>query len=162
VVLDSDEPKAARVCNSHQLAVAVERIHVGHDPKSRSRAFPSARYLGTLVDSFVVTFQRGIDDREPLRPQPIERSGGRHEKRPVASSVRLAVGTLACPGCDAPVAPPAGPLAPADPLGCGYCLHTARVRDFLSLAAPARPTRVDVWVRQRPRAGRRGASVRSA
>jgi hypothetical protein len=96
-----------------------------------------------------VTFQRGIDGAEPLRPQPIGRFGGRHEKRPVANSWRLAVGTLACPGCDAPLAPPQSPLSPADPLGCGFCRHSARVRDFLSLAAPARPTRVEVHVRLR-------------
>ena len=102
------------------------------------------------LDSIAVTFQRGIDGAEPLRPEHIGRLGGRHERRPATVSTRLAVGTLACPDCDAPVAPPARPLAPADPLGCGFCQHSATVRDFLSLAAPTRPTRVEVRVVQRP------------
>jgi hypothetical protein len=79
-------------------------------------------------------------------PDPVGGPGVRYERRRVARSSRLAVGTLACPDCDAPVAPPQAPLSPADPLGCGYCLHTGAVRDFLSLAAPARPTRVEVRV----------------
>jgi hypothetical protein len=75
--------------------------------------------------------------------------GGPHEERRVGRSRRLAVGTLACPACDAPVAPAAGPLAPADVLRCPYCLHHGAVRDFLSLAAPSRPARVDVRVTER-------------
>jgi hypothetical protein len=63
----------------------------------------------------------------------------------VATSSLLAVGTLACPGCDAPVVPP-GPVSPSDLIGCGFCSHAAPVRDFLSLAPPTRPTRVDVRV----------------
>jgi hypothetical protein len=99
---------------------------------------------------FVVAFQRGIDGSEPLRGEPIGRVGGRHEKRRTANSSLLAIGTLACPDCDAPVAPPV-PLAPADPLGCGFCRHSAAVRDFLSLAPPTRPTRVEVRVVERRR-----------
>jgi hypothetical protein len=91
-----------------------------------------------------VIFQPGIDGPEPLR-----RPGGRLEERRVATTSLLAIGTLACPGCDAPVAPPPGPLSPADPLGCGFCDHTGAVRDFLSLAPPTRPTRVDVRVVRR-------------
>ncbi|HEY5144477.1 MAG TPA: hypothetical protein VII98_13350 [Solirubrobacteraceae bacterium] len=71
----------------------------------------------------------------------------RHEERRIARSTHLADGTLACPACDAPVAPLQRALAPADPLGCGYCLHTGAVRDFLSLAAPTRATHVVVRVR---------------
>jgi hypothetical protein len=82
---------------------------------------------------------------------PVEGPAVRYERRRLARSSRLGVGTLACPDCDAPVAPPATPLSPADPLGCGYCLHTGAVRDFLSLAAPARPTRVEVRVVTRSR-----------
>ena len=98
-----------------------------------------------------MTFQRGIDGPEPVRPEPIGSSRARHEERRVARSSLLAMGTLACPDCDAPVAPPLSPLSPADPLGCGFCQHSAAVRDFLSLALPTRPTRVEVRVVQRLR-----------
>ena len=70
------------------------------------------------------------------------------EIRPAPSS-HLATGTLACPSCDAPVALAPGPAAPADPLGCPVCDHAGAVRDFLSLAAPSRPARVDVRVVRR-------------
>lgn len=89
-------------------------------------------------------FERGIDGPERLGQGRI----GRHEKRRVTSSARLAVGTLACPDCDAPVLPPVA-LSPADPLGCGFCRHSGAVRDFLSLDPPTRPTRVEVRVVQR-------------
>jgi hypothetical protein len=92
-----------------------------------------------------VSLQRGIDGSEPLRPEPITSLAGAGEIRPATRTFVLATGTLACPDCDAPVAP-AGPLTPADPLACPYCAHTAKVRDFLSLTAPTRPARVDVRV----------------
>jgi hypothetical protein len=98
-----------------------------------------------------VTFHRGIDGSDPVRPEPVGRLAGPYEKRRVAGSWHLAVGTLACPGCDAPVAPPARPLSPADPIGCGFCDRTGAVRDFLSLERPSRPTRVDVRVVRRAR-----------
>ncbi len=69
----------------------------------------------------------------------------RHEERRSRAS-HLAVGTLACPACDAPVVP-GGPLGPADPVACPYCDHEARVRDFLTLGEPTRPTRVVVRLR---------------
>jgi hypothetical protein len=87
---------------------------------------------------------------EPVRPDPVGRMSGTEEERRATRSSRLAGGTLACPRCDAPVAL-AGPVAPADLLGCPFCLHAATVRDFLSLAAPARPARVQVRVVQRVR-----------
>jgi hypothetical protein len=96
-----------------------------------------------------VTFQRGIDGSDPVRSEPVGRLGGGQEERRVARSSRLCTGTLACPVCDAPVAPGTGQLSPADPLGCPFCRHTAAVRDFLSLSAPARPARVEVRVVQR-------------
>jgi uncharacterized paraquat-inducible protein A len=68
-----------------------------------------------------------------------------HEERRRARSSHVASGTLACPSCDAPVAL-ARPASPADALGCPYCDHAAAVRDFLSLAAPARPAHVNVRV----------------
>ena len=71
----------------------------------------------------------------------------RHEGRRTARSTHLADATLACPACDAPVAPLPRPMSPAEPLGCGYCLHTGALREFLSLAAPTRATHVVVRVR---------------
>jgi hypothetical protein len=82
---------------------------------------------------------------EPVRPDPVGRLSGTQEERRVERSLRLATGTVACPSCDAPVLP-AGVVGPADPIGCPFCGHAAAVRDFLSLAAPARPARVEVRV----------------
>jgi uncharacterized paraquat-inducible protein A len=92
-----------------------------------------------------VAFQHGIDGSEPARPEPVSRLAGARADDLVASG-HLASGTLACPRCDAPVALGAGRVAPADPLGCPYCDHTATVRDFLSLTSPTRPARVAVRV----------------
>jgi hypothetical protein len=92
-----------------------------------------------------VALHRGIDGSEPLRPDPVARLAGPVEERRDARSTVLAVGSLACPACDAPVAP-AGPVAPADPVACPFCGHGARVRNFLSLAVPSRPARVTVRV----------------
>ncbi len=69
------------------------------------------------------------------------------EEQRLARASRVATGTLACPRCDAPVTLGAGAVSPADGIGCPFCLHTGAVRDFLSLAAPSRPTRVVVRVR---------------
>ena len=69
------------------------------------------------------------------------------EIRP-SRSTRLAGGTLACPGCDAPVAP-VGRMSPADALACPFCAHGGPLRDFLSLVAPSRPAHVEVHVRVR-------------
>jgi hypothetical protein len=77
---------------------------------------------------------------------PLGRLAGSEELRRVARSRTLATGTLACPRCDAPVAPGPRPLSPADALGCPYCHHAGAARDFLSLEAPARPARVAVRV----------------
>jgi hypothetical protein len=93
-----------------------------------------------------VSLERGFDPG-PVRPDPVGRLSGTEEERRVTRTRRLATGTLACPRCDAPVAL-AAPLAPADPLGCPFCLHAGAVRDFLSLAAPTRPARVAVRVVQ--------------
>ena len=93
-----------------------------------------------------MALHRGIDGSEPLRPEPITRLAGSYEERRSVRSWRLATGTLACPDCDAPVAPATSPLRPADPVACPYCFATGFVRDFLSLAAPTRPARVEVRV----------------
>jgi hypothetical protein len=77
---------------------------------------------------------------------PIRSPRGPEEIRRVGRSTALATGTLACPECDAPVSPGRRSLSPGDPLGCPFCGHAGAVRDFLSLAAPARPARVVVHV----------------
>jgi hypothetical protein len=78
------------------------------------------------------------------RPQPVP---GAFEHRRVVVG-RLGTGTLACPACDAPVLT-AGTVAAHDALDCPFCGHAAAVRDFLSLAHPARPARVEVRVAHR-------------
>jgi hypothetical protein len=93
-----------------------------------------------------VSFQQGIDGAEPLRPDPVGGTAETHDYRRRLNAGHLGTGTLACPRCDAPVALAAGRAAPADPLGCPYCAHTATVRDFLSLGDPTRPARVAVRV----------------
>jgi hypothetical protein len=102
-----------------------------------------------------VALFRGMDNgADPARGEPITRGAGAHEEeRRVTPSRRVATGTLACARCDAPIALTAGPVSPSDHLGCPFCSHLAPVREFLSLAAPSRPTRVEVRV-VGPRAGR--------
>jgi hypothetical protein len=92
-----------------------------------------------------VSFQRGIDGPEAIRGEPVARVADTAEQRRRAASRRVASGSFACPRCDAPVLP-AGPVAPAAALGCPYCDHVAAARDFLSLASPRRPARVEVRV----------------
>jgi hypothetical protein len=101
-----------------------------------------------------VTFLRGMDDSEPVAP-----GTGTHEKElRTARAGLIAVGTLACSRCDAPVALTGGPMSPADPIACPFCDQRARVRDFLTLGAPARPARVVVRVTTN---GRRTCSTTS-
>ena len=92
-----------------------------------------------------MSFQRGIDGPDPVGGEGLygRRAPAREELRRTTRSTRVATGTLACPHCDAPVAL-AGPVAPAAPLACPFCAHAGAVRDFLSLAPPARPARVAV------------------
>ena len=89
-----------------------------------------------------MALHRGIEDG----PEQTGRARVVEEERRIARTSLLARGTLACPSCDAPVAPTRPSLAPPDPLACPYCDHAAAVRDFLSLDAPSRPARVDVRV----------------
>ena len=77
------------------------------------------------VHSWRVLPERDFDGSEPARPEPVTRLAGARADSLVARTGHLASGTLACPRCDAPVALGAGPAAPADPLGCPYCEHTA-------------------------------------
>jgi hypothetical protein len=94
-----------------------------------------------------VAFHREIEGAARGRTQPVERLAGRHERRKAGASWHLATGTLACPACDAPVLPVSGSVSPSDYLSCAFCRHEGALRDFLSLAEPTRPTRVEVYVR---------------
>jgi hypothetical protein len=94
-----------------------------------------------------VGLHRGIDGSDPVGAYPVAPAAGAHHEHRPARSTRVATGTLACPRCDAPVAL-AAPVSPADALFCPFCRHAGVSRDFLSLAAPARPTRVAVRVVQ--------------
>lgn len=89
-------------------------------------------------------FERRSDGSEPLRPEPVTQQEHR-----LARSSRMATGTLACPQCDAPVALAGRRASLSAPLGCPFCGHAAALRDFLSLAAPARPARVAINVVRR-------------
>ena len=95
-----------------------------------------------------MAFHRQIEGAESAGAQPVERLAGHHEWRRTGTSWQLATGTLACPACDAPVLPSADAMSMPDPFSCGFCRHAGPVRDFLSLAEPARPTRVAVRVRR--------------
>jgi hypothetical protein len=97
-----------------------------------------------------VSFSRGIGDGDRVGGEPLVRRGGVQEERRAAAGL-LAVGTLACPRCDAPVVLPARPLTPVAAVGCPFCAHTAALREFLSLEAPSRPARVAVRVVSRAR-----------
>jgi hypothetical protein len=61
----------------------------------------------------------------------------------------IASGTIACPRCDAPVAIGPEELTVTQPLTCPFCAQHGPVREFLSLAVPTRPTRVQVRLRIR-------------
>ncbi|WP_320669690.1 hypothetical protein [Patulibacter defluvii] len=90
-------------------------------------------------------------DRAFSDSEPVGRRSRAGDLRRTDHSGVLGIGTLACPVCDAPVAPRPGPMTPTDALGCPLCGHGGAVRDFLSLAAPSRPARVEVRVVHRPR-----------
>ena len=94
-----------------------------------------------------MALHREIEGAQPVRSEPVERLDGRRERQ-AESSWTLATGTLACPGCDAPVLPGPGDMSPHDSLTCGFCRHGGALRDFLSLGEPTRPMRVAVRVRR--------------
>ena len=91
--------------------------------------------------------------RDASDPLGGERIGRVHEELRLRSRV-VSMGTLACPRCDAPVAPGARALSPAEPIECPFCGEAGRVRDFLSLASPTRPAHVEIVIR--PAGGRGG------
>ena len=70
-----------------------------------------------------------------------------HEERRAGRSSWLGTGSLSCPQCDAPAPLLDGPATPSTLLGCPYCDHAGSVREFLSLSAPHRAPRVNVFVR---------------
>jgi hypothetical protein len=82
-------------------------------------------------------------DADPRRSESDEPVVGYEELGRATRTQTLAVGTLACARCDAPVAP-VGVMGPADVLGCPFCLHIAPLREFLALDEPTRPARVVV------------------
>jgi hypothetical protein len=91
-----------------------------------------------------MALHREIDGSGPVRPD----SEGRlvHEERRATRTGIVAVGTLACPQCDAPVALGERRVSPPDPLDCPFCEHHSAARDFLSLKTPTRPARVAVRI----------------
>jgi len=101
-----------------------------------------------------MAFHGGIDGSDPVRAQPISARAGAHEDRDASHAWRLGAATLACPRCDAPVALGGRVVPLTEHLDCPFCRHAAPVRDFLSLATPTRPARVEVRMRTRARAAR--------
>lgn len=98
-----------------------------------------------------MTFHRAVDGPEPLRAQPVSGVAGAHEERRSSRPWRLGPATLACPRCDAPVVLGGRAVPVTDALCCPFCDHSAALRDFLSLAQPARPARVAIRVLPRAR-----------
>ena len=65
-----------------------------------------------------------------------------HQQRRSLRGGHVVAGTLACGGCDAPIALGVASVAPTAPLACPFCGRAGTVREFLSLAVPSRPARV--------------------
>lgn len=81
---------------------------------------------------------------DPERP---EEPAALHEERRARRSGWLGTGSLACPTCDAPTPLFARGASPATLLGCPFCAHRGPLREFLSLSAPHRVPRVDIYIR---------------
>jgi hypothetical protein len=76
-----------------------------------------------------------------------ERAFDHIEKRPDKRRPDVvATGTLACPTCDAPVAP-VGAMRLDATIECPVCARLGRVREFLSLRQPTRAAHVVVRLR---------------
>jgi hypothetical protein len=94
-----------------------------------------------------VSFVSSTGGYRRTRPDPITRiAGAFEEERRTSRSGHLGTGTLACSRCDAPVALGGSVLTPTDLLTCPFCRHRGAVREFLSLAMPTRPARVEVRI----------------
>ena len=89
-----------------------------------------------------VGIERGIEGAEPIRSL----DDVAHFEHRIARTGIVAIGTLACPSCDVPVALGDARVSPRDLLACPYCEHHGPARDFLSLETPVRPTRVAVRI----------------
>jgi hypothetical protein len=87
-----------------------------------------------------VSWERHSDGGDPIWGERTV-----HVEHRLRSQV-IATGTLACPRCDAPVSPPGRGLSLTEPLLCPFCLFDGIARDFLSLAVPTRPARVEVRI----------------
>jgi hypothetical protein len=94
-----------------------------------------------------VSFESPSDSTDPRQARPASARIGHHEERRATRPWHLATGSLACPECDAPVVLAAERARPADLLQCPFCDRAGALRDFLSLATPARVPRVHVVVR---------------
>jgi hypothetical protein len=94
-----------------------------------------------------VSFESPGRSSDPRQARPAGARIGHHEKRPASRPWHLATGSLACPQCDAPVILAADRARPTDLLQCPFCDRAGAIRDFLSLAMPARAPRVHVLVR---------------
>jgi hypothetical protein len=93
-----------------------------------------------------MALHRGSDGWDPIARRA---AAATEEERRAAGAGVLATGTLACPECDAPVAPGPLGLSPAEWVGCPFCAHAGAVREFLTLGEPSRPARVTVRVVER-------------
>jgi hypothetical protein len=94
-----------------------------------------------------VSFESVGRNTDPRQARPEAARIGHHEERRATRPWHLGTGTLACPDCDAPVILRGQRAGPADLMQCPFCDRAGAVRDFLSLAAPARAPRVHVLVR---------------
>jgi hypothetical protein len=101
-------------------------------------AFLHCRCMGIL---------RGIDGSTGRGPGAGEPPLILSEERRAIRSTRLCSGTLACPGCDAPICIGSDELALTAIVRCPYCRRGGPLRDFLTLRRPTRPARVAVCVR---------------
>jgi hypothetical protein len=96
-----------------------------------------------------VSFSRSLNFMGSPSSDQTRRLTVHEEKRRSLDTRQIGVGTLACARCDAPVSVGPGAHPPTASLTCPFCAHRAPLREFLSLAAPARPARVIVRLAQR-------------
>jgi hypothetical protein len=92
-----------------------------------------------------VSIFRSIDGHGS-RESPTAIAGIREKRPTTGTEGLLGAGTLACDHCDAPVSIGPQPMSVTDELTCPYCGRHGTVREFLSLAPPTRPARVEVRV----------------
>jgi len=93
-----------------------------------------------------VALHRFFEGSDAVSSTPLHRRARHVEERRTVRTTLVSTATLACPRCDVPVALDGPRVDVTAPLRCPFCRHDGRVRDFLSLRAPTRPTRVEVHV----------------